>query len=259
METKNMELTLLGSGTTVPLTYRCSPSLMIGIHGDYILFDLGPGAVRQLARIGLNLNAVSHIFLTHFHPDHTSDLIHFLFASKSPSIPQRSEPVMITGPRGLSEFVHRLQAAYDPYLTLPTGIMEIEEIDACERVENDYKKFKTISVPTKHTPESIAYRFETKAGKSIVYSGDTSFCDEIVELSREADLLILEASFPDGQEVEGHLTPSLAGHIAALANVKRLLLTHLYPECLETDISAQCRKYYTGELIIGTDLLQLRI
>jgi len=80
-----------------------------------------------------------------------------------------------------------------------------------------------------------------------------------VELSRGADLLILEASFPDGQDVPGHLTPSRAGHIAALANVKRLLLTHLYPECLETDIAAQCRIHYAGDLTIGTDLLQVRL
>jgi len=254
-----MELTIIGSGTTIPLAYRGSPSLMISIDGDHILFDMGPGTVRQLARTGLNISSISHIFFTHFHPDHISDLVHFLFTKKSPSIPQRDEPVMVSGPHGLGRFIHRLQEAYAPHLDLPSGIIEIGELGTNGKFVNNYKKFKIITAPVKHASESIAYRLETRKGRSIVYSGDTAFCDEIVELSRGADLLILEASFPDGQDVPGHLTPSRAGHIAALANVKRLLLTHLYPECLETDIASQCRIHYAGDLTIGTDLLQVRL
>jgi len=80
-----------------------------------------------------------------------------------------------------------------------------------------------------------------------------------VELAQGADLLILESSFPDEDPCEGHLTPSLAGRMAALAGVKRLVLIHFYPECLRTDVSAQCRKTYQGELILGEDLLLLRV
>ncbi|MBW1798645.1 MAG: MBL fold metallo-hydrolase, partial [Deltaproteobacteria bacterium] len=110
-----------------------------------------------------------------------------------------------------------------------------------------------------HTPESLAYRVEDQHGKNVVYSGDTGFCEELVDLAKGADLLILESSFPDGEEVEGHLTPSQAGRIATLANVNRLVLIHFYPECLSTDITAQCRKSYGGELTLGSDLLHLRI
>ena len=52
-------------------------------------------------------------------------------------------------------------------------------------------------------------------GKSIVYSGDTDYCPELIELADNCDLLILECSFPDDMKVEGHLTPSEAGKIAA--------------------------------------------
>jgi len=58
-------------------------------------------------------------------------------------------------------------------------------------------------------------------------------------------------------EMGGHLTPSSAGRMAALAGAKRLVLTHFYPECLGTDIADQCRKTYDGKLILARDLLAI--
>ncbi len=110
-----------------------------------------------------------------------------------------------------------------------------------------------------HSKNSIGYRVENRRGKSLVYAGDTGFCREIIDLAAGADLLILEASFPDGEEGEGHLTPSLAGRIAGLAKVKKLLLIHFYPEVLGTDIAGDCRKAYEGELILGRDLLHVSV
>jgi ribonuclease BN (tRNA processing enzyme) len=97
------------------------------------------------------------------------------------------------------------------------------------------------------------------SGKSFVYSGDTGPCSEIVDLARGTDLLILECSFPDGDDLEGHLTPSQAGQIARSAGVNKLLLVHFYPEVLATDVAKQCRRTYAGELILGRDLLHLHL
>ncbi len=255
-----MEMILLGSGTGIPLNYRASPSLaLINIDADPILFDMGPGTLRQLTKAGIRHEGIRRIFITHFHPDHTADLIHLLFVTRNPAILKRRKPFIITGPRGIKEFIQRLQEAYADWISLPPEIMTIEEIDVGINPERDYHNFKLTVQSTKHTPESIAYRIDDRSGKSVVYSGDTGFCNEIVDLAMGADLLILECSFPDGKEVEGHLTPSQAGRIASLAGAKRLLLTHFYPECLATDIAAQCRRTYEGELILGSDLLRIRV
>jgi ribonuclease BN (tRNA processing enzyme) len=253
-----MNLIILGSGTGTPLGHRASPSLVIMINGEPILFDIGPGAIRQLTKVGLNHEALRRIFLTHFHPDHTADLVHFLFATRNPSTLRKRQPFVITGARGLNEFLRRLQEAYGHWLSIPPEIMGIEELDVKDKIERDYGNFKIIACRTTHTPESIAYRVEAGPG-SVVYSGDTGFCDDIIDLAKGADLLILESSFPDGKEVEGHLTPSQAGRLAHLAGVPRLLLIHFYPECLKTDIAAQCRKSYGGELTVGSDLLHIDI
>ncbi len=254
-----MEIILLGSGTSIPLNYRASPSLVLMIGGDIILFDIGPGTLRQLSKVGISHERIKYIFLSHFHPDHTADLIHLLFATKNPPTFKKREPFFISGSHGLSKFISRLQEAYDHWLTLPPEIMKIHEFNSQEKVERDYPEFKIITRPTDHTPNSLAYRIECCSGKSIVYSGDTGFCEEIIDLAKGTDLLILECSFPDGKDVEGHLTPSKACRIATLAGSNRLLLTHFYPECLATDITAQCRKSYTGELILGSDLLHINI
>lgn len=254
-----MELIILGSGTAIPLNHRASPSLALVIEGQLILFDIGPGTLRQLTRAGLNHEDIARIFITHFHPDHTAGLIHFLFTTKSPSILKKRDPFVIAGARGLKEFIKRLQSAYDNWLNLPPEIMKIEELDVHQKIVIDYPGFRIIARPVRHTPESLAYRVEDQHGKNVVYSGDTGFCEELVDLAKGTDLLILESSFPDGEGVEGHLTPSQAGHIASLANVNRLVLIHFYPECLATDITAQCRKSYREKLTLGSDLLHLYI
>ena len=254
-----MELIILGSGTSIPLNDRASPSLTVIIDGNPILFDMGPGSLRQLTKAGLDYEKIEQIFITHFHPDHTADLIHFLFASRTPSVLKRRKPFVVTGPRGLKELVISLQETYHNWLTLPSDIMKIEEIETGGTSQKDCGGFIITTGPTNHTPHSLAYHVETPDGKTIVYSGDTGFCDEIVDLARGADLLVLESSFPDGHEVEGHLTPSQAGLIAGMADVKQLLLTHFYPECLVTDIEAQCRKTYQGKLILGSDLMKISI
>ncbi len=254
-----MQLIILGSGTSIPLNDRASPSLALIVGNRPIIFDMGPGALRQLTKAGLDYEQIGQIFITHFHPDHTADLIHFLFASRIPSVVKRRDPFVISGPKGLKELVHSLQETYPNWLTLPSDIMKIEEFEAGKFTQRDYDGFRLISGPTNHTPHSLAYRVEPPEGKSVVYSGDTGFCDQVVDLAQGADLLVLESSFPDGEEAEGHLTPSQAGQIAGMANVRKLVLTHFYPECLETDIEKQCRKTYQGELILGSDLLQITV
>lgn len=254
-----IKLIVLGSGTNVPLSYRASPSLVFFIGGNIVLFDIGPGTLRQLSKIGISHDNIDYIFLSHFHPDHTADLIHFLFATKYPPSFKNRKAFVISGSHGLSELITRLQKAYDHWLTLPSEIMKIDEIDTQKNADRNYPGFKIIAQPMNHTPNSLAYRLEDRSGKSIVYSGDTGFCEEIVDLAKGADLLILECSFPDEKEMELHLTPSQACRIAVLAGVNRLLLIHFYPECLATDITAQCRKSYSGELILGSDFLHINI
>ncbi|MEW5909182.1 MAG: MBL fold metallo-hydrolase, partial [Thermodesulfobacteriota bacterium] len=119
--------------------------------------------------------------------------------------------------------------------------------------------FTLETIPMRHNPESIACRLTIPSGKSVVYSGDTDFNENLIALSKDADLLICESALPDDLKISGHLTPSGAGRIATAANVKKLILTHLYPECDQVDIENECRKTYAGSLTMAHDLLTLEI
>jgi ribonuclease BN (tRNA processing enzyme) len=254
-----MEIIILGSGTTVPLAERASPSIALFIGDVFILLDIGPGTVRQLAIAGLTHEDIDYVAVSHFHPDHTADLIHLIFATRRPPVLEKRKPFTIIGPKGFSRFLKLLKKPYGTWLDLPAGLMEIEELHTDERDRRQFKGFTLFSAPLRHTAQSIGFRIEDSSGKSVVYSGDTGYCEEMVDLAKDADLLILESSFPDGQGVEGHLTPSQAGEIAARSGATRLVLTHFYPECLRSDIEGQCRRTYQGELILATDLLHVSV
>ena len=253
-----MELILLGSGTGVPLADRGCPSLAFLVNERTVLFDMGPGTMRQLLRAGLDHQNVAGVWLTHFHPDHTGGLVHFLFATRHPGVVRRRNPFHISGPRGTKHFLSSLQQVYGDWLVLPPEVMRFREIQPGDKAI-DEGELRISCCPTRHTQESIAYRLEDSDGKKVVYSGDTGYCEEIISLARGADLLILECSFPDGKETEGHLTPTLAGKIAQAAGARRLLLTHFYPECLKTDFESRCRAAYNGELMVGRDLFRIRL
>lgn len=254
-----MQLTILGSGTSIPLSYRASPSFMLDVNGDILLLDMGPGTLRQLARSGISNSSIAQVLFSHFHPDHSADLIHFLFVTRNPTVFDKRLPFILSGSKGLKTLIGNLQNAYPVWLEIPEDKMTIEEFSNLETTVCSYKKYTISTYPVDHTENSLAYRIEDKNGKNIVYAGDTGFDEGISSFAAETDLLILECSLPEGGNTEGHLTPAQAGHLASLSGAKKLLLVHFYPEVLSTDITGECRNFYNGELILGRDMLRIRI
>ncbi len=105
----------------------------------------------------------------------------------------------------------------------------------------------------------LSYRFESTDKRSIVFSGDTDYCESIISLGQGADILVLECSLPDELKVDGHLSPSFAGEIATKAKCKKLVLTHFYPLCEKYDLIEECRKTYSGDVVLAEDLMKITI
>lgn len=254
-----MKVTILGSGTCVPTLARSSPSVLVEISNNKLVFDLGVGTMRRLLEKGVGINEVSHIFFSHLHPDHTGELVPFIFASKYPKNYSRSLPLTIIGAAGLGVFYDRLKDVYDEWIDLGDDMMDIIELNNSSS-DNLFMGFADIyTLPMAHIESSIGYRLETSDGVSFVYTGDTDYCKGVVDLARNADLLICESALPDSMKVDGHLTPSIAGNIASEAKVKHLVLNHFYPECEDVDIEKECRKTYAGHLTLGRDLLEIEV
>lgn len=261
MASENIEIsvTILGSGTCVPLLRRSSCSVLMETGGAKLLFDCGPGTMRRLLEAGKTIFDISFIFFSHFHPDHTGELVTFLFATKYPDLNQRQTPLTIVAGRGFLEFYNGLKRVYGSWIELAPDILNIIELDNKARDICKFDDFTVESLPVEHNVESLAYRINSSGGKSVVYSGDTDFSNNLVVLAKDADLFICESALPDELRVKGHLTPSLAGEIATRANVRKLVLTHFYPECDEVDIEKQCRKTYAGPLVLAEDLMKLQL
>jgi len=252
-------ITILGSGTCVPSLKRSACSVLIEVNDQKVLVDCGPGTMHRLLQAGVSIFDLTHLCFSHFHPDHTSELVPLLFATKYPDSGRRQIPLMLVAGQGIRGFYEGLQKVYGHWIELPPGLLHIEALATDKPVTRDLKHFTLQTIPVEHNPESIAFRINDPNGKSVVYSGDTDFSDNLVSLANGADLLICESAFPDAAKVPGHLSPSTAGEIARRANVGQLVLTHFYPECDQADLISECRQTYTGPLILAEDLLKLRL
>lgn len=251
-----MKLTVLGSGTLVPDAERGSPGLAIEAGDKVILLDIGSGSLYRARKAEISIERIDLVLLTHLHPDHTGDLVPALFAFHAGPM-ARTKRLLITGPQGTKRFFEQLEALYGDWIASTRYEREVKEV---EGETWDFDVLRITSRAVAHGPPSVGYRIEERwGGTSIVYSGDTGYCSSLVELARDADLLILECSFPDEQPVPGHLTPSLAGRIARESGSKRLLLTHFYPACSGRNIRGQCAREYSGEIILAEDFMELAV
>lgn len=252
-------VTILGSGTCVPSLKRSSCAVLLEIGETKLLFDSGPGTMHRLLNAGIEIFDIDAIFYSHFHPDHTGELAPFIFATKYPDGNKRKKVLTLVGGNGFINFINRLKSAYKNWLELPENMLRFLELDKSQLDSRQFASFSVETMPMNHREESLGYRITDDNGKSIVYSGDTDTTENLVSLATDADLLICESAMPDSLKVPGHLTPSLAGDMAARAHVKKLVLTHLYPECDQFDLSAQCRKTYQGPLLIAEDLMKITV
>jgi len=250
------EMIVLGSGTGVPHEKRFGPGYAIRINDRYLLFDPSAGTLYRAVQYGINLKNISHIFFTHLHPDHTGDLVPILFALKNPDL-DSTISLQIIGPHGLRDFYNDLKKIYGHWIDVSPEKAKISEIlpDGLNNQDWSIRWERLV-----HTEDSIGYRVTHEGtGKVWAYSGDTDYCEGIVRLVHDADVAILECSFPDQFKEPGHLTPSLAGRIAKEGRVRHLVLSHFYPKCNGEDIIAQCRKVYSGKITLATDYLRIPI
>jgi ribonuclease BN (tRNA processing enzyme) len=253
-----MQLTILGSGTATPSLNRNSSGLVISVPDLLILVDIGPGTLRRMLEAGIDVKLIDAVLITHFHPDHVSDLAPFLFASNYSYGAVREKSFYVIGPEGLEQFYQGLVAVYKEWIVPKGDRLKIKEMSADSRDYLDLDHVHVLSAPSPHMKPSVHYRIEG-GGVSVTVSGDTDMSDELIDLGYETDLLICECSFPEGIKSPGHLIPSEAGAIASLARAHKLLLTHMYPPCDEVDIVSQAADAFEGEIIKAEDLMTLTV
>ncbi|WP_166396776.1 MBL fold metallo-hydrolase [Rubrobacter marinus] len=252
-----MEITVVGSGTAVPRLERRQSCVVVEAGGETLVFDLGSGAVRGMLRAGLDPFSVDRIFFTHFHPDHTVDVVPLMFAIKYGAETQRARPLALYGPDPFEEFFGKISGVWGEWMLgyYPTEVLGLAHTSPSPV---ELPGARIFWAPAAHRPESIAYRVEGEGG-AFVYTGDTEYAASVVELARGAHTLLIECSFPDDSPVAGHLTPSGAARIASEAGVGRVVLTHVYPPADALDLEAEIGRGFSGEVLVAEDGLKLHV
>ena len=295
-----MKITMLGTGAALPDPNRGQSAILISTEsGKHYLFDCGEGATRQMVRANINPADVGLVFLTHLHHDHISDFPYFVISSWM--LDRHGSPIVL-GPKGTKHFVDHLFEngafrtdflARSPYPARQANLEAVRP-DAREIVpgvvyEDDDIRITALHVD--HLPHEICecYGVRVEAdGKVVAFSGDTKPCANMVELARDADLLIHECTFPQvfidhraktGIGTYSHTSPLGLGLLAAEAGAKSVVATHfghfdstspvlkraaakhlpvelMGPHLLE-EVVADIRKNYKGPLHLAHDLMRI--
>ena len=214
---------MVGCSGSAPGPQSAASCYLVEHDGFRLLLDLGNGSFGPLQALA-DPDSIDAVFLSHLHADHCLDVAPFIVWHRY-SGQSSGRPVPLYAPVGADR---RLAMAYgaqgEPIDDVFTAI-------AVGPGTFQLGPFTARAARTRHPIECHALRLEA-GGRSLVYSGDTGECAELIALSDGADVLLAEAAHPDG--VPGlppalHLTGRQAGEHAAAAHVGRLLLTHVPP------------------------------
>jgi len=300
----DMQLILLGTqgGPNFKLDSGETASLIL-IEGQPYLIDCGYGTMRSLTAAGVSFLDIARVFLTHLHDDHTADLVTLLGHQWTQG---RVKPTLVQGPYGTSAMVEaallynrantEIRMLDEARTIRPEDLFSGEDISATQQPLKVYEDshLRVYSIENTHFPagatekmpyRALSYRFENDS-RSIVFSGDTSYSPNLVNLAKKADVFVCETMhvartraafermvanglYADNAEgiwkhiADTHTSTENAGRMAQEAEVKLLVLNHIIPGALEElpdELYLEgVRKHFQGEVVVGRDLMKIEM
>ncbi|WP_336757890.1 MBL fold metallo-hydrolase [Paenibacillus sp. USHLN196] len=212
-----MNVKILGYWGGYPAAGGATAGYLVTTDEGQILLDCGSGVMSKLPSETC-VEDLSGVILSHLHHDHIADL----------GVLQYAAAGAIRNGRMLNKL--KLYAPDNP-VDILNGLYgehtEVISIDPSSKIQLAGAEIEFVQV--QHTITCYAVKI-TYQGKVLVYSGDTSYCDSLIELARDADIFLCEATICEGSvhtTGQGHMNALQAGMIAGQANVKQLVLVHL--------------------------------
>jgi ribonuclease Z len=281
----DIKVTLLGTGHPSPKLDRFGPSTLIEAAGQKLLFDCGRGTMQRAYQVKTKTQDYDKLFLTHLHSDHTTGIPDLWITGAI--MGRHDNPLKIWGPRGTRAMASNLEKAFAVDLKVRKegeqryncirasgkGI-EIEAADVDEGFvyEEDgvsVEPFRVNHYDYSSDEPSLGYRVKYE-DRSVVLSGDTCFCENLIRYSSGVDLLIHEvAAAPLGAELSNdvryilslHTLPEECGEIFSKVNPRLTVYYHVI-QCLGVsleEVMDRTRKMYSGPLVFGEDLMRITV
>jgi len=272
-----------GSGMPMPRTKQAAACFLIELgNGEKFVFDIGTGAFTTLYALGIPLDYMTKIFLTHQHADHMGDLPTFWIYGMQNG---RSKPLEVWGPGGggmpenwgTKHAVEGILKFYNWMLETSKGALDTRSL-AITVHEYDWSKVNNViyeendvvirSIPAIHLEGSASFILEWK-GMKIAFSGDTLANKWWIKHAKGADLAIHECFLPNEdfvtrykfQPAEAiyvstlvHTTAPVFGKIMALTEPKHAVAYHFQndPDTLPAVVTA-VRQTYDGPVDFAVD------
>jgi ribonuclease Z len=262
-----MRVTLLGTGTPFPNAERFGSAILVDVAGKKLLFDCGRGVVIRLTQVRVSPKDIDGLFLTHLHSDHVVGIPDFWlsgwFLGRDRSLPIWGPP----GTRSLAEHLVQAfgfdirirQGAPDPLLAKGVEI-DAKEIEQGEIYYDGLARVSAFLVDHGTVKPAFGYRIDS-AGRSVVISGDTKFCQNLVDFARGADCVIHAAwsagwKNPTPPSKRSIASAEDAGRVFAMVKPK---LGVVYHYKTEEGLSDAVRKEYNGPFVIAKDLMVINV
>jgi ribonuclease BN (tRNA processing enzyme) len=282
-----MKIHLLGCGTPTSDAERFGSSYVVEVGGQYIMFDCGPSTTSKLVKAGLKPTWVDYLFFTHHHFDHDVDYPCFLLSRWNESIGKEND-LQVFGPNLTEQLTHRLMDekegafAHDWIArinhplslnahtsrggTLPRRPPVIHAKDVGPGKVFSGSNWEVSAAPAEHVQpwlDSLAYRLDTEEG-SVVVTGDTAPCDSVIELAKDADVLIslctyIQEDIAGTPEAEFMCGSETVAEMAQAAGAKKLVITHqAHPLDQPGETERALRditRIYDGPVVWGKELM----
>jgi ribonuclease BN (tRNA processing enzyme) len=225
-----MRLTFLGSGDAFGSGGRFNTCFHVIAAGATFLIDCGATSLVAMRRFGIEPNAIGTIFLTHLHGDHFGGLPFFILDAQLVS--RRSAPLTIAGPPGTPERLRDLMEVLFPGMSKVQQRYPIAFVEIAPGVERQVGAVTVTPFLAAHNSgaPSLTLRLACE-GRVLAYSGDTGWCDSLVQAADGADMLIVESSGYD-KPIPQHLDYATIHARRAELKSKRIVLTHMGPAVL---------------------------
>ncbi len=224
-------VTLLGTGDAFASFGRSQSGYLIDSPAGHILMEAGPGLLPALKSNGISPNSFDLLLISHLHGDHFAGLP-FLILDYMWETP-RKKLLTVAGPPKLEQRTWMLMRTMFPHFDLAKVKHKLRFVVLEPGSSTRLGKFKVSAIRSPHTTPDISLSLRIDGGgKSIVFSGDTGWNDELVELSAGADLFLCECTYYESDHLTFHLNYPLLAANRGKFNVRRMVLTHLGREVL---------------------------